>query len=64
MRTLAAMRATARPAMPLEAAALVVAAGAGVLVVPDGRGTEAVLECGEDGAGADAELESHSVGVT
>jgi hypothetical protein len=56
---LAASRATARPATPLEPAALVVAAGAAWLEVPDGRGTVvAVEETGweETCGGAAAEL--------
>jgi hypothetical protein len=46
MSTLAATRATAKPAMPLETAALVVASGAGWLEVPDGRGTGVALREG------------------
>jgi hypothetical protein len=37
MRTLAARTAMARPATPLEVPAFVVATGAAVLAVPDGR---------------------------
>lgn len=57
--TLAASRATATPATPLEPAALVVAAGAAWLEVPDGRGTVVALDATgreETCGGAGAEL--------